>query len=358
MYAFLSSYYSCCMLQWAGRRLAGEFQWTNRYNISCWQWPISDDNLWKRLSMWRSARGFRYQFGDNGRMANSHNQITRNGCVQLRNEPTKANNMGSIRGYVHRKYDTSSDGRGRMVSDWDIAYESIYEYGTWLFGALCTGLFSWFVCVVARKETNVSQTIFLPHIEHIDDIERVRLWSLTTLLMFQFCIVYRMIKIQDKLSKAVGCLEYFTTHQWHFTDDNVRELLTHMSVTDRAKFQFDVTQIDWDGYFERYVLGLRAFLCKQNPKTLPSSRKKMNRYGNVTYITLFTIDHLTLFPLQCWLASKLLPTCSLYIIHQMSKVVLVLFTWRFLMARSKRLRDTWSSILRLIIQATRILPFF
>lgn len=86
-----------------------------------------------------------------------------------------------------------------------------------------------------------------------------------------------MIKIQNKLDKAVGCLEYFTTHQWRFTDDNVRDLLTHMSATDRNTFQFDVTHIDWDAYFERYILGLRAFLCKQNPKTLPSCRKKMTR---------------------------------------------------------------------------------
>lgn len=87
-----------------------------------------------------------------------------------------------------------------------------------------------------------------------------------------------MVKIQNKLDKAVGCLEYFTTHQWRFTDDNVSELLTHMSASDRSTFSFDVTQIDWDAYFERYILGLRAFLCKQNPKTLPSSRKKMTRY--------------------------------------------------------------------------------
>lgn len=87
-----------------------------------------------------------------------------------------------------------------------------------------------------------------------------------------------MIKIQQKLGKAVGCLEYFTTHQWRFTDDNVHELLTHMSASDRSTFSFDVTQIDWDAYFERYVLGLRAYLCKQNPKTLPSCRKKMTRY--------------------------------------------------------------------------------
>ncbi|XP_055319042.1 putative fatty acyl-CoA reductase CG5065 [Sitodiplosis mosellana] len=134
-----------------------------------------------------------------------------------------------------------------------------------------------------------------------------------------------MIKIQNKLEKAVGCLEYFTTHQWRFTDDNVRELLTHMSATDRSTFQFDVTHIDWDAYFERYILGLRAFLCKQNPKTLPSSRKKMTR---------------------------------LYVVHQMSKILIVIFTWRFLMARSKKIRDAWSGILRIILQTLSLLPFF
>lgn len=50
--------------------------------------------------------------------------------------------------------------------------------------------------------------------------------------------------------------------------------------------------------------------------------------------------------------SAYIPIFSLYIIHQLSKVVLVLLTWRFLMARSKKLRDTWSSILRLIIHST------
>lgn len=147
---------SNCLLQWTGRRLAGEFQWPDRYNISRRQWLIPDDNLRKRLPMWRGARGFRYQFGDNSRMADSHNQITRNGCVQLRDQPTEANNMGAIRGLVHWKYDTPSDGRGRMVSDWDIANESIYEYGARLFGSLCTGLFPRFVRVVIRKEAHVS----------------------------------------------------------------------------------------------------------------------------------------------------------------------------------------------------------
>ncbi|XP_037042856.1 putative fatty acyl-CoA reductase CG5065 [Bradysia coprophila] len=109
-----------------------------------------------------------------------------------------------------------------------------------------------------------------------------------------------MVKMQNQLTKATRTLEYFVTHQWHFTDDNLRELLTHMSSSDRTTFQFDVTQIDWNSFFEPYALGLRTFLLKQNPKSLPKSRRKMAR---------------------------------LYLLHQASKVLLVLFAaiffWRF-----------------------------
>lgn len=86
-----------------------------------------------------------------------------------------------------------------------------------------------------------------------------------------------MVKVQQKLSKAVECLEYFTTHQWSFTDDNVRHLLTQMSASDRQSFQFDVCRINWEQYLEKYVLGFREFLFKQSPKSLPNSRKKMTR---------------------------------------------------------------------------------
>lgn len=86
-----------------------------------------------------------------------------------------------------------------------------------------------------------------------------------------------MVTVQNKLSKAVECLEYFTTHQWQWTDDNVQLLLAQMSETDRVSYNFDVSQIHWERYLEKYVLGFREFLFKQSPKSLPSSRRKMNR---------------------------------------------------------------------------------
>lgn len=86
-----------------------------------------------------------------------------------------------------------------------------------------------------------------------------------------------MVKIEDKLAKAVDCLEYFTTRQWRFHNENVRKLARSLNATDSVNFQIDVSTIIWEDYVERYVLGFREFLFKQNPETLPVSRRKLRR---------------------------------------------------------------------------------
>lgn len=88
---------------------------------------------------------------------------------------------------------------------------------------------------------------------------------------------YRMMRVQNKLEKASACLEYFTTRQWAFADDNVKALCSALSPEDQNTFDFDVTNIDWDAYIESYVLGIRRFLFKESPDTLPKSRKTLRR---------------------------------------------------------------------------------
>ncbi|KAL7738356.1 hypothetical protein ACLKA6_006676 [Drosophila palustris] len=133
-----------------------------------------------------------------------------------------------------------------------------------------------------------------------------------------------VVNVQNKIAKAVECLEYFATRQWRFKDDNVHGLLHTLSPKDREIFIFDVRNINWDKYVERYVLGFREFLFKQRPESLPASRKRMVR---------------------------------LYYLHQLVKVVAVLLTWRFLMSRSKRLNDMWSAFLENALKIARLIPF-
>lgn len=86
-----------------------------------------------------------------------------------------------------------------------------------------------------------------------------------------------MVRLQTKLYKATKCLQYFSTHQWNFRDDNVRRLSEQLSPEDREIFMFDVKQIDWTSYLERYILGIRTFILKESPDTLPAARSHITK---------------------------------------------------------------------------------
>ncbi|XP_063372365.1 putative fatty acyl-CoA reductase CG5065 [Cydia splendana] len=131
-----------------------------------------------------------------------------------------------------------------------------------------------------------------------------------------------MMRVQNKLEKAAACLEYFTTRQWAFADDNVQALCTALSPEDRRIFDFNVRNIDWDAYIESYVLGIRRFLFKESPDTLPRSRTRLRR---------------------------------LHIVHILTQVAAVFFLWRFLFSRSNALRNFWRRILDFITRAARML---
>lgn len=104
-----------------------------------------------------------------------------------------------------------------------------------------------------------------------------------------------MVKIQHKLSKMVESINHFTTHQWNFSDDNTRNLLTQMSQEDRKRFQIDVTEINWEKYMENYVLGVREFMFKQDSTSLPSCRKTVSRSVLICRLVFFFIGYPIVF---------------------------------------------------------------
>jgi fatty acyl-CoA reductase len=86
-----------------------------------------------------------------------------------------------------------------------------------------------------------------------------------------------MVRVQKKLQQAVTCLEFFTTHEWLFTNDNVTRLLMHLHPLDRKIFNFDVLEIDWKLYLEQYILGTRRFILKEDPSTFPAARSHLRK---------------------------------------------------------------------------------
>lgn len=86
-----------------------------------------------------------------------------------------------------------------------------------------------------------------------------------------------MVKLQKRIDKEMGLLEYFVTNEWNFEDNNVRALLRQMNKSDRDQFRVDTGAVEWDKYIEEYCLGIRKYLIKQKPETIPKARKHLQR---------------------------------------------------------------------------------
>ncbi|XP_034946133.1 putative fatty acyl-CoA reductase CG5065 [Chelonus insularis] len=131
-----------------------------------------------------------------------------------------------------------------------------------------------------------------------------------------------MLRLQKKLSKAATCLQYFTTQQWNFKDDNVRKLNEQISPEDRQTFMFDVRQIDWPSYLENYILGIRQFIFKESLDTLPVARSQIMR---------------------------------LYWIQKMVQFSVVIFVLRLVLSRSSVARSAWVMLLSIVLRMCRMI---
>ncbi|XP_015432264.1 PREDICTED: putative fatty acyl-CoA reductase CG5065 [Dufourea novaeangliae] len=131
-----------------------------------------------------------------------------------------------------------------------------------------------------------------------------------------------MVGIQAKLCKATKCLEYFSTQQWNFRDDNVRSLGEQLSMEDKQTFPFDVRQIDWPSYLEHYILGIRHFILKESPDSLPAARSHIKK---------------------------------LYWMHKAVQFGILLLVLRFLLLRSSVTRTACFSLLSIVLRMCRMI---
>lgn len=87
-----------------------------------------------------------------------------------------------------------------------------------------------------------------------------------------------MVRVVKKLARAADCLEYFTTHEWNFCNDNVQSLWQNLSEADQHTFNFSLSTIDWQAYLHQYCLGSKRYVMKEDLSTLPAARKRLNKY--------------------------------------------------------------------------------
>lgn len=86
-----------------------------------------------------------------------------------------------------------------------------------------------------------------------------------------------MIKIQKKISQGLNVLQYYTTKQWVFNNDRMCAMYGRLSEKDRQTFFFDMSALDWPSYFRDYILGVRQYVLKEPPATLPKARRLLRK---------------------------------------------------------------------------------
>lgn len=132
-----------------------------------------------------------------------------------------------------------------------------------------------------------------------------------------------MVRIAQKLDRAASCLEYFTTHEWNFCNDNVQGLWAALSEVDQHTFNFALSALHWPTYMEQYCLGTKRYVMKEELTTLPTARRHLSKMWWVQ---------------QAW------------------RVAVVLVVWRLVMLRSSTARRTWAALFRLLLRLLTYLP--
>lgn len=85
----------------------------------------------------------------------------------------------------------------------------------------------------------------------------------------------RLWKIQRKISKAFGLLEYYTSNQWDFNNEQALEARKLMNETERNIYRVEVQNLDLEEYIYNSIHGARLYVLKEGDETLPTARRHM-----------------------------------------------------------------------------------
>ncbi|XP_076645017.1 fatty acyl-CoA reductase wat-like [Halictus rubicundus] len=91
-----------------------------------------------------------------------------------------------------------------------------------------------------------------------------------------------------KIHKFVDVLQYFSTQQWEFRDENVVKLWSKLNSVDRKLFNLNVANLDWKDYCQYQWSGIRVYLLNDPLDNLEQARAKYRKLRVIHY-TLIAI---------------------------------------------------------------------
>ena len=74
-----------------------------------------------------------------------------------------------------------------------------------------------------------------------------------------FC---RLKNAYTKSHKIIESVIYFSTNEWNFVNENIRNLWSHLDVGDKKLFPFSMQSFDWNMYIGSYNDGIQKYILK------------------------------------------------------------------------------------------------
>lgn len=88
---------------------------------------------------------------------------------------------------------------------------------------------------------------------------------------------FRILQVYKKIHKFCTILAYFTTNKWEFSNKNVQRLWAKLDAEDRKLFFFDISDMNWSEAINLSIFGIRTYLMKEDPSTIPAALKRAQR---------------------------------------------------------------------------------
>lgn len=88
---------------------------------------------------------------------------------------------------------------------------------------------------------------------------------------------FRMMRIYKKIHKFCEVIGYFTTQRWYFANANVQKLWSSLDPDDQKMFFFNMADIEWSEVIGLSIYGIRTYLLKEDPSTIPLALKRAER---------------------------------------------------------------------------------
>jgi alcohol-forming fatty acyl-CoA reductase len=87
------------------------------------------------------------------------------------------------------------------------------------------------------------------------------------------------------VDKAVEVIGFFTNHQWEFANENVLMLMNKLNTEDLKTFNFNVKKINWSLFIEKYCIGAKRFILKEDLEKINKQKKSLKRRDRIVFMT-------------------------------------------------------------------------